>query len=98
MMPEAVWAGDLVIDEAVRRLPLGDLRCPAQRDHTPAQRVLDQCSLPNLTFGDTHNSKVQPRRRDRLQVMSDREESEDFVDRTRNALLTLKNVRGHRRC
>jgi hypothetical protein len=75
--PERVGPGNLGIDKAVRRIPVGNFGGPARGNAVNTQPVVDTRSEAKFArrLGD---AEVQPGRRDGLQVLWAREESKDF--------------------
>ena len=98
--PQRVGPGALLVDEAVRRLPVGDLRQPAHRDAADAQPVADQRPLAHRDRLGRDDAKAQQRRRQRLEVARRREEVEHLLRGTRQALLAPDDLHvldgGHR--
>ena len=82
MYPQLVRSLDLSVDEAVRRLPSGDLGAPLQRDAAPTDAVFDDGPLSH-DDGRRQNTEVKPGRRQRVQVAGITEEVEDVADRSR---------------
>src|SRR3954467_9776360 len=81
VMPERVRSLALHVDEAMRRIPVGDLGRPADGKHTPAQCILNERAAPYGIRTHALDAKVQPWGRDLLKVLGPREEVEHFVDR-----------------
>jgi len=67
--PALVRPPDLLIDEAPRRLPRGDLAAPADRDAVDPQPVVDGRAFSHLDRLRRQRLKPEPVRRDGVQVL-----------------------------
>src|SRR5215218_157784 len=95
VVPQAVGAAELGVDEADAWFPRLDARQPAHRHTVQLQAVGDQGpDLHRDRLGGDH-TKAQPRRRDRLEIARGRKEVEDLLRRTWKRLLTCQQMRAH---
>ena len=94
VVPQRVGPLDLLVDEAIRRLPRRDLRQPADRHAVHAQPVADQRALAHGDRPGRDDAKAQQRGRQRLEVARVGEEPEHLLERAGQALLALKDVLG----
>ena len=92
VMPEGVGPGELHVDEPVGRLPLLDPGAPAHGNAVETEPVLDQRSSPDLDRSRVRDPKVQPRRRDRLEVGGVGEQREGLRERQLDPLAALEDL------
>ena len=80
VMPQRVRPAQLLVDEAMRRVPLADRRQPADRHAAHAQAVADQRARTHRrSASGVDHAEAQQRRRDRLEVARVAEEREDLA-------------------
>ena len=94
--PERVGSFGLTVDETLRRFPDGNFTLPAQRDAAQPQAVIEQGSLLDDNVRRRDDLKVQPRRREALQVARIGEKLEYLGARRRNQQLGFNLVSLHR--
>ena len=98
VVPPLVRPRDLLVDEAVRRLPPDDLRPPPEPDAEQAEAVLDQRPLADVDGLWRDDLEGQLGRRDALQVLGVGEKGEHLVAREREVRRGVEAVRdGHGR-
>lgn len=81
VVPEAVGASELSVDEPVGRLPGGNFTLPAYRHAVDMKSVIDFDSLAHLDGAWRENVKAEPRRSESLQIVGVREEGKDVMNR-----------------
>src|SRR3954447_22553079 len=63
--PKPIRAADLLVDEAHRWFPCGNLRTPTHRETVDAQLVLEHRAAMHLNRAGRDGAEIQPRRRNR---------------------------------
>ena len=81
MNPLKVGAANLLIHKTIRRLPEIDPGAPTQRQAVYAQAVVNERPLAHLNRRLGNNPKIQPRRREGVEVCSVGEERKQFIRR-----------------
>jgi hypothetical protein len=79
VVPKAIRAAHLHVHEAVRWIPFGDLRAPADRNAMNPNTIINERPGLHRHGCGTQNFEFQPRRSDGLQVPSFGEEAENVV-------------------
>jgi hypothetical protein len=59
MDPLAIRASDLIVNEAVGRLPCGDHTSPAERDTSYFDAIINLCAFSHYDGGRSENSKIE---------------------------------------
>src|SRR3954470_17832662 len=95
VVPEAVGAAHLAVDEQPARLPGLDAREPADRQPVQYEPVGDERPRAHRDRARSEDGEAQPRRRDRLECARLREEVEAVRQRAGDYLLALEAVRSH---
>lgn len=95
MNPEPIRPANLLVHEAMRRLPGADARVPAQRHAAHAQPVVNQCPLAHDDGRRRDDVKMQPRRREGVEVGGVGEEREQLLRRQRQPKFGLEFVNSH---
>lgn len=91
MSPKLVRPRELEINKTVRRVPVGDLRLPADGNLVNAQRVANQRARPNFRRS-LCDFEIQKRRSNALQILWPRKEIKNDVERLRNPLPAQESV------
>ena len=81
VVPEAVGALALLVDEAVGRVPGGDFAPPGERQAVDAEAVVDQRAPDHLDRPGGDDREGEPGRGELFEVAGVGEEGEDLVDR-----------------
>src|SRR5215471_6481922 len=92
MVPVAIGAGQLDVDEFDVALESADLRVPANGDAYQAQLVVDERALGEMDGARRQNLEMQRRWRDAFEVRRIGEEREYFAPRAGNELASLEAI------
>src|SRR5579862_4054724 len=93
--PQRVGTAHLRIDEAIWRIPLGNLAAPSHGNAVHAQLVFDGGSGTYRAIG-VHGITAQEGWRELLKVLRRAKEFKNFTDRLRQPLLAMQTISGHR--
>lgn len=86
MVPKGVRAAQLHVHELARRMPLDDLRAPADRNAVHCDAIIDQRALAHNDGSRRQDLELQPRRRKPLQIPRIGKKREDIAARARQPL------------
>jgi hypothetical protein len=90
VVPQIVGPGKLLIDELMRRIPDDNLGSPANGDAVNLDAVIDEKAGAHDNGRGCEDFKLQPRRREFLQIACLAEEGKNFVARAREPELGVE--------
>src|SRR5690349_5990337 len=95
MNPKLVGTANLFVDEARWRIPDGDLGAPAQGETVNAQLVIDHRTGMHLNRARLDGVEMQPRRRNRFEILWIRKKRENFLAGLRQPKLRFEIPHPH---